>query len=136
MAIIVCEYCGKPFSGYSVKLCPACTKVIDETYLKVRRYIYQNSKTADFTSIVEGTGIEEKALSYLINKGRIEIANKNGGGLRCRACGKETGGGNLCDQCKTKLALEKLTEKADELKRSAAISDMRKRIVPISFNDD
>lgn len=136
MAITVCEYCGKPFNGFSVKLCPACTKLIDETYLKARRFIYQNTKTADFTTIVEGTEIEEKALSYLINKGRIEIANKNGGGLRCRACGKETGGGNLCDQCKMKIGLEKLTEKADELKRSAAESERKKSIVPISFNGD
>ena len=136
MAIIVCEYCNKPFNGFSVKLCPACTRIMDETYLKARRFIYQNTKTADFSSIIEGTEIEEKALSYLINKGRIEIANRSGGGLRCRACGKETSGGNLCDTCKTKLAVEKLSEKADELKRSAADSDMKKRLVPISFNND
>lgn len=136
MAIIVCEYCNKPFNGYSVKLCPACTKVMDESYLKARRFIYQNEKTADFSTIVEGTGIEEKALSYLINKGRIEIANRSGGGLRCRACGKETSGGNLCDACKAKIVGEKLSEKADELRRSAAEADARKRIVPISFTND
>jgi hypothetical protein len=107
MPILICEYCGKPFNNYGVTLCGACSKIIEETYIKVRRYIYQNSKTCDFISIVEATEVPDKALRYLISKGRIEIAGKAGGGPRCRACGKEASGGVLCDQCKAKLITEK-----------------------------
>jgi predicted amidophosphoribosyltransferase len=135
MPICVCEYCGKPFNNVGVKLCPACSKLIDEAYVKVRRYIWQNPKTSDFGSIVEATDVPEKALNYLINKGRIEIASKSGVGHRCRACGKETSGGALCDQCAAKILAENLTAKAEEAKRKLA-EDAKKKILPTSFGDD
>ncbi|SHH83235.1 hypothetical protein SAMN02745823_01098 [Sporobacter termitidis DSM 10068] len=132
MPICVCEYCGKAFNNFGVDLCPECSKLIEESYIKARRYIYQNSKTSDFASIIEATGITEKALSYLINKDRILVSNRLNGAHRCRACGKETTGGALCDQCAAKILAEKLTEKNAEARKSAG----KKTVVPISYNDD
>lgn len=132
MPIIICEYCGKPFNNFGVKVCPACSKIIEDAYIKARRYIYQNSKTSDFISIIENTDVPEKALSYLINKGRIEIAGKNGSGPRCRACGKQTTGGTICDQCKAKLVSEKLGAKPEAPPKEAAGNPATKKVVPIS----
>ena len=136
MPILVCEYCGKPFNNVGVKLCPACSKIVEDSYIKARRYIYKNPKTSDFISIVDETEIPEKALSYLIKKGRIEIANKAGGGPRCRACGKETLSGTICDQCRARLLSEKLAEKTDEAKRELTNSDLNKRMESKSFGDN
>ena len=132
MAIIICEYCNKPFNNYGVTMCPECTRLIEDSYIKARRYIYHNPKT-NFIGIVENTDVPEKALSYLINKGRIEIANASGG-PRCRACGKQTTSGALCDQCKAKLISEKLTEKVEEAKRE--VTEAEKKKTKGSFGND
>lgn len=137
MPICVCEYCGKPFNNVSVKLCSECSKLIDEVYIKVRRYIYQHPKDADFAKIIEVTEAPEKALNYLIKKGRIEIADRSGGGAKCRACGKETTSGAICTLCMSKLVAEKLTAPTAN-KQEAAFSETgsgKKRIIPKSYND-
>lgn len=137
MSIAICEYCGKPFSNPYIKLCNECSKIIDDSYIKARKYIYKNPKASDFASIIQETEIPEKALSYLINMGRIEIANRTGSGLRCRACGKETNSGNLCERCISKLASEKTKHIDEEIKKVAAPNAVTgsRKIIPKSFND-
>lgn len=103
-----CEFCGKPFNSIGSKLCVDCMKLVDETYVKVRKYIYQNPGRADFASIVEDTEVPENALNYLIDQGRLMINNGRGGGVKCRACGAETEEGILCERCRNKLISEKL----------------------------
>lgn len=133
MAIGACELCGKPFKNLGIALCTDCSKIVEDTYIKARKYIYQNDKTSDFASIVEATEIPEKALSYLINKGRIMISNKNGSGIRCRACGKETTGGALCDVCSAKILAERLSSKSENTssgnEKSAAETHVPERVV-------
>ncbi|MEL4106746.1 hypothetical protein AAFA46_07925 [Oscillospiraceae bacterium WX1] len=136
MAISVCEYCRKPFNSYGATLCADCSKTIDEAYLKARKFIYMNPDKADFISITEETGIAEKALSYLINKGRIEISGKNGEGAgKCRACGKEISSGTVCQSCLGKIMAEKIkagTESNEDQKKQVPSSD-RKKTIPTSF---
>jgi predicted amidophosphoribosyltransferase len=136
MAISLCELCGKPFNSISSKLCSECSRIIDETYIKVRKYIYQNPKNCEFIDIIEATEVSEKELNYLIKKGRIEVVNKIGGGPHCRACGKKTTGSALCEQCMAKIVSEKLTSKeaADTDNKESEIPG-RKRIIPKSYND-
>jgi hypothetical protein len=86
---------------------------VDETYITVRRYLYQNPKNCEYISIIEDTGVSEKELNYLIKKGRIEVANKPGGAAKCRACGKETSGGSLCEPCMARIVAEKLAVRKD-----------------------
>jgi ribosomal protein L37E len=134
MPIISCEYCGKPINNITIKLCAACSKEIEDTYIKARRYIYQN-KDNNFITIVEDTGVPEKALSYLINKGRIVIADRPSGQQKCRACGKETDGSSLCQQCMTKILKEKLTSQQEKKEPDRATdSDGRKKVIPTSFD--
>jgi NMD protein affecting ribosome stability and mRNA decay len=133
MPISVCEYCGKPFNTFGASLCPDCSKLIEESYVKARKYIYQNSQASDFTSIVSATEIPEKALSYLINKGRIIVANR--GGARCRACGKETKGGALCDSCSAKIMAENLLKKKEE-KQNKAADTGKKSVLPITYHNE
>jgi hypothetical protein len=81
---------------------------LDDAYTKAKKYIYQNSIGVNFTDIVENTDIPEKALSYLLNQGRIVLGSKTGSGLKCRVCGKEADAGVLCSRCRAKLSSENL----------------------------
>lgn len=114
MAISACELCGKPFNDAIGKICSVCVKKVDETYTIVRKYMYQNPNNCDYISIIEDTEVSEKILNYLIKKGRIEVANKPGGASRCRACGKETSGSAVCEQCMARIVAEKLTSRKNE----------------------
>lgn len=133
MALSVCEYCGQPFNTFGASLCAECSKLIEDSYIKARKYIYQNSQASDFASIINATEIPEKALSYLINKGRIIVASRSG--TRCRACGKETKGGALCDSCASKIMAEKLMQKKEEKQKKAADKG-KNTVLPITYYND
>jgi predicted amidophosphoribosyltransferase len=138
LAICVCELCNKPYNGIQ-GLCRECIKLVDETYIKARKFIYQYPIKADFATMVQETDLSEKALSYLINKGRLEIASRNGGGRKCRACGRETQAGNICEQCRVKLLSEKLTAKPDSAKTKEpenTAGASKKSIIPLSYEKD
>lgn len=134
MAISSCEICSKPFNNALGKICAACSKNVDETYVKVRKYMYQNPKNCDFINIIEDTEVSEKALNYLIKKGRIEVANRPGGGTKCRACGKETSNGAVCDQCMAKIVAEKMAAR-ESSKPADSHETVKKGIIPISYRD-
>jgi hypothetical protein len=111
-----CENCGRLFSYSVFGLCDECARQMDRDYVKVRRYIYQNPDKANFKAIVENAEVSEKALNYLIDKGRIVL---RGGGVKsktnkCRACAGPTDGDVLCQRCKQKLIEQKLMPGADK----------------------
>lgn len=108
MTLCKCEFCGRPFSGAGTKLCGECARQMDEAYVKVRKYIYQNPGRADFASIMEHTEVSEEALSYLIDKGRLTVDGPATRGSRCKACGVRIQNGMLCEQCRKKLISENL----------------------------
>lgn len=139
MPICVCELCNKPFNGLP-GLCRECMKLVDETYIKARKFIYQYPIKADFATMVQETDLSEKALSYLINKGRLQIASRNGGGRKCRACGRETQAGTICEICKVKLMSEKLGSKPDSAgskesnESKEAAGPVKKTVIPLSYD--
>lgn len=103
MAICKCGLCGKPFNSIGSTLCADCMVQLDESFIKVRKYIYQSSTKSDFTSIVENTEVSEKVLRILISQGRVNIDHKGGSGVKCRVCGTMTSSGVLCEQCNQRL---------------------------------
>jgi methionyl-tRNA synthetase len=107
---------------------------VDETYAKVRKYMYQNPKNCDFINIVEDTGVSDKELNYLIKKGRIEVADRSSGTGKCRACGKETSSGSICEQCMAKIVAEKLAAKK-EAKPEVSQEPGKKGAIPISYRE-
>ena len=129
MALSRCEFCGNAFNSFGSRMCSDCTKALDETYLKVRKFIYQNPDKANFAMIVENTEVSEKALTYLIKQGKINIDSKMGIGNRCRACGAETTAGPLCEQCRIKILAESL-----KVKKDSEIDKKKPEVLPINFN--
>ncbi len=109
MPLQKCELCGRAFSSAGAKLCASCAEEIDDSYIKVRKYIYQNPEKRSFAAIVEATEVSEKALSYLIDHGRVVVVDAGSGrGMKCKVCGAVTGEGALCEKCRTRLITEKL----------------------------
>ncbi|NCB29333.1 MAG: flagellar protein [Clostridia bacterium] len=102
MGLQECEFCGLPFHSVGSNLCGKCAQRIDEDFLKARKYIYKHGDRADFASVVENTGVDEKVLRYLIRQGRVQIADEVGG-AQCRICGKRVTNGALCVDCMQKF---------------------------------
>jgi predicted amidophosphoribosyltransferase len=119
MSLAVCEFCDKAFNSYGSKICGDCGKELDDAYNKVRRYLYQQPEKADFLAIIEGTGISEKELNYLIKKGRVEIVDRSPKSARCRLCGGETKYGTLCEACAARMLKEQLTKSEERRKELA-----------------
>lgn len=105
MAFAQCKYCDNLFNNYgSKKVCPECDKKLDEAFVQVRNYIYKHPGTTDFSVLAEGTGVEEKAISFLIEDGRLQFGGKYSG--HCRVCGKPADESGLCPMCKTSFTSE------------------------------
>lgn len=134
MALSKCDYCGKPFNSMGSKVCSDCMQRLDEAFIIIRKYIYQNSVKTDFTAIIENTGVSEKILSYLMNQGRVNIDNTSGKGGKCRVCGSETQSGVLCEQCKQKLFSEQFMSAATKSQKTATESG-KSSIIPLSFSE-
>lgn len=134
LALCRCEFCGNAFNSFGSKICADCSKAVDEAYVKIRKYIYQNPGKAHYSTIMEEADVSEKELSYLIKQGKIDIDNKVGIGNRCRSCGVETSVGSLCEQCRMKVLLEGL--KPSPMKTEAPEKDRAQKaaILPISYN--
>ncbi|HHU22245.1 MAG TPA: hypothetical protein GXZ52_02325 [Clostridiales bacterium] len=107
MALNKCQFCEKLFNDMGTGICVECMNKVDEGFVKVRKYIYQNPDSADFASIIQNTGVSERELNYLIDRGRIQIQGRSAKGKKCIICGAETSGGSLCPQCKQSLSPEK-----------------------------
>ena len=104
MALNKCQVCEKLCNEMGTGICVDCMKKLDEEFIKVRRYIYQNPDGADFASVIENTGISERELNYLIDRGRIQIQGRIAKGTKCIICGAETSESSLCPQCKAALS--------------------------------
>lgn len=135
MALGRCDYCGNAFNRFGSNVCADCTKELDQIYVKVRKFIYKNPEKANFTMIVENTETSEKALSYLIKQGKINIeAPASGTETRCRSCGAATTSGTLCERCKLKVLSESLrANQPPSGERSETEKKAKSGILPINY---
>lgn len=103
---------------------------LDESFIKVRKYIYQSSTKSDFATIVENAEVSEKVLRILISQGRVNIDNKGGRGIKCRVCGTETSSGVLCEQCNQRLMSQEFTSAVR--KEKTVEKAARSAVMPLS----
>lgn len=96
----VCTFCGRLFQSTGPNICPECSVKLDEDFLKVREYLYDNPGHVDVLDIVNNTGVSEKAVLRLIKDGRIARKVSEGDtDLRCAICGAPISSGRLCRRC-------------------------------------
>ena len=104
MNIIQCKTCKKPFHSLGSRICHDCLKKIDEDFIIVRDYIYENRNTR-IDKVSEDTGVDKSTILYLLKEGRLTLDNPDSEGLLlCELCKKPISSGRMCDECKGKVA--------------------------------
>ena len=98
MEMANCPKCGKLFSKTSSPLCVECSKVEEELFQKVKKYLEDNPNSS-IQEISTANGISPKKVLRYLKEGRLEISNGLKGVLRCTQCGKSISSGRFCDKC-------------------------------------
>jgi predicted amidophosphoribosyltransferase len=95
-----CTFCGRLFQSTGPNICPECSVKLDEDFVRVREYLYDNPGHVDVLDIVNNTGVSEKAVLRLIKDGRLSRKGSEGeADLRCAICGAPISSGRLCRRC-------------------------------------
>ena len=71
MDIRNCKRCNRLFQYNGIKYCPKCVLELDEMFIKVRDYLYEN-KNANIAEVSEATGVEEKVILEFLRDGRLD----------------------------------------------------------------
>lgn len=102
--IIQCKLCDKPFNSFGSFICPDCLEKLDEDFLKIRDYIYDNPGKTNVDQIAEATEIDAKIILHLLEEGRLSTTGLSHLGLTCQICGKPIASGKMCDDCRGSLS--------------------------------
>ena len=101
MRLKKCNLCAMPYQDIGLPFCQTCMMAMEEQYMLVRDYLYDNPyESAD--KVAEETGVPQKVILYFIKDGRIQDVRTEGL-LRCEQCGKPIDGGRFCKKCMSML---------------------------------
>ena len=136
-----CRLCKRLFSYIGQPICPECVTKADDTFVKVRDYLYDHPH-ARLAEVCKEAKVEERTVLYLIKEDRVQFANTAGLEgkikLRCTVCGKPVPSGRLCDSCQAKFAksiesdekieAEKKQEKIEKAKQEEEKAKAKQRM--------
>ena len=112
-----CKLCGRIFQGRMSDYCEECLKKMDEKFVKVRDYLYDNPN-ATVREVMEETGVDEETITLLLQDGRLQMKDTRGM-LHCEKCGRPIQSGRLCESCRKSVS--------SLLKRGAEIAERERR---------
>lgn len=100
----VCVRCKRMFTylGFGHFYCPACKKIDEADFTKVKTYIYENG-TAPAYEVSENTGVSMERITQYLREGRLEIPEKSPIFIKCEMCASDIRSGRLCPDCAGKL---------------------------------
>lgn len=98
--VLKCSMCGGIYAPCGLPFCQDCMQRIDEGFVKIRDYVYDNPN-AKVAEILEETGVEEKVVSFLIKQGRLKTISVQFSGA-CERCGRPAAE-RFCPECAAKL---------------------------------
>ncbi|MGE4484070.1 MAG: hypothetical protein AB7C97_03025 [Oscillospiraceae bacterium] len=94
-----CKFCGKLFKSMGSDVCPVCSVKLDEDFIRIREYLYDDPENVNINEIAEKTGVAEKTILYFVNEGRLSQKLDPSGSLKCAICGAQIRSGRLCQKC-------------------------------------
>jgi hypothetical protein len=98
-----CETCGRMFSGeYGTTICSRCMVSDDETFRRVREFVYDNPGS-NISQVSEGTGVPDEVVMGYLRLGKLELKG-DGVGYPCDSCGEMITFGKFCQACTERLA--------------------------------
>lgn len=101
MNINSCKRCKRLYNGGG-HVCSACVQEIDDTFVKVRRYL-DNHPRATLVEVVKETESKEKDIMDLLKEGRLSFGSA-GTPLKCEKCAAPIVSGKLCIKCRDDLS--------------------------------
>jgi len=105
MEVKQCDFCRMPHQSLGSRICGDCLKKLDEDFIKVREYLYENDR-ASIEEVSEATGVSRKTILYLLKEERLIVGDENGSGvgiLTCETCRKPINTGRICAGCKKEV---------------------------------
>ena len=106
-----CPECGKVYVENPMKLCPECQKEELAAEDKVAQYL-RDVKSSSITEIAAATGVKEKIVLRMINRGRIvgdfEIT------YPCETCGAPITEGRVCAKCSKNIIDQLQSQKKEQ----------------------
>ena len=130
MQIITCKRCGKIFNYVQGdRICPQCTKEMDEKFAEVKKFVRENPKV-DINVLSSEMEVSIRQIKRWIREERLCFTDESPIGLNCENCGTTIKTGRYCKACKDKLTtrLQGATgakEPAAAKKRSSTENKMR-----------
>ncbi|MCX7970431.1 MAG: hypothetical protein N3A57_02535 [Negativicutes bacterium] len=78
-------------------ICPACIKVEEDNYAKIREFLRSLGRKSTVDEIVENTGVAKKYVVRMMDSGRLlsDFAIE----YSCAMCGTLISAGRLCSKC-------------------------------------
>ncbi|MCX7841761.1 MAG: MerR family transcriptional regulator [Clostridia bacterium] len=121
-----CRRCGKIFNYIGGNpICPSCRELNEQTFKKVKEYLYNNpgATLSEVSTVLEVS--VEKIKGYL-KEGRLEIIGSDSNlVLECESCGKAIRTGRFCDDCSRDLTRD-LKSTASEISETLSKKDSAK----------
>jgi len=98
MEMANCLRCKKVFPRFSDPICDECKKKDEDLFKKVKDYLDDNPSST-VARLSEVSGASPKKIMTWLREGRLELADAEGGDLKCRQCNAAITSGSFCDSC-------------------------------------
>lgn len=102
MDIRNCVRCGRIFRKVSLPFCPACVKLDQEEFERVRRYLKEHPN-ATVVEVSEETDVPVNRIYGWVREGRLTTGSGGDWSVECEVCGTQISSGRLCDACREKV---------------------------------
>lgn len=101
--LVHCKKCNRLFSSTAGEtLCSRCNEAVDDGFIRVREYIYDNPSSS-LIKVCESTDVKPDAVLKWIKEGKIIL----GGSATiafCERCNAPTDGARFCKNCVQEIA--------------------------------
>lgn len=103
MEVRNCKDCGKLFNYIGgIPVCPTCSKKIEEKFVEVKEYIY-NNPGVNINQVAEENDVSVKQIKQWVREERLCFAENSELGIECEKCGAMIKTGRFCQKCKKQL---------------------------------
>ena len=103
MEMTTCRRCHRYFNHVSgERLCDACKKELEETFVAAKEYIRENPRTG-VRELSEAMDIPVAQIERWIRQERLEFSKDSATKIACEHCGAPILTGRFCRDCKQKL---------------------------------
>ena len=103
MEVMNCKECKRLFNYISgPKLCPDCSKKLEEKFQQVKEYI-RSHEYSSIAQVSEENDVSVNQLKQWVREERLIFDSSKGITFECESCGATILTGRFCDKCKARV---------------------------------